>query len=161
MQTKLMLRLLAVLNVFLAGWLVYAIQDRVGRTSPPLMEETSTTTVAATSSPPTAPETLSGPATDNLPLPAPPFSEIYSRDLKRFVANLRAVGCPETTIKDILMAEINGRHRFEENAMRPKPADHLPAGWSPHTSERKLLERRQLAVAFTSRKAALLREALG
>src|SRR5262245_20326351 len=53
-------------------------------------------------------------------LPETPFAAIYSVDAKQFVANLRAIGCPEETVKDILTAEINRRYAPQENALRPK-----------------------------------------
>jgi len=42
----------------------------------------------------------------NAPVPATPFKRIYSSDPKQFVANLRAIRCPEETIKDIMVAEV-------------------------------------------------------
>lgn len=102
-------------------------------------------------------------ATKSRPAPAPktPFAAIYSSNPKQFVANLRAIGCPEETIKDILIAEINRGYAAQENALRPTPADHVPWNWSPKTSEGKIIARRQEAAAIAREKAATLREALG
>lgn len=95
------------------------------------------------------------------PRPETPFAAVYSTDNKQFVANLRAIGCPEETIKDILLAEINRRFAPQENALRPKPADHVPYGWSAKTSEGKLIARRQEAAAIAREKRSSLRNALG
>src|SRR5688572_16876610 len=40
---------------------------------------------------------------------AAPFhwSEIESTDFKQYMANLRAMGCPEETIRDLIIAEVN------------------------------------------------------
>jgi hypothetical protein len=90
-----------------------------------------------------------------------PFHQMYSPDVRQFAANLRAAGCPEETVRDIIVAEVNKRYRAQEEALRPQPADHVPAGWSPATSERRLVERRRQAGLLAARKAAMLREALG
>jgi hypothetical protein len=90
-----------------------------------------------------------------------PFAQVYSSDLKGFTANLRAIGCPEATVKDILTAEVHRRFKTQEDALRPKPADHVPTGWSPRTAEPKLVERRQQASALARAQAEMLREALG
>lgn len=93
--------------------------------------------------------------------PETPFAAIYSADSRQFVQNLRAIGCPEQTVKDILTAEIDRRHAPQEEALRPKPADHVPFGWSAKTSEGKLISRRQEAAAIAREKRAELRAALG
>ena len=95
---------------------------------------------------------------------APPdtvFSKIYSYNIKQFVANLRAVKCPEETVKDIIVAEVSGRFRTREENLRPTPVDHLPIGWSSQVSESKLIERRQEALALVRDKTAMLHDALG
>jgi hypothetical protein len=94
-------------------------------------------------------------------VPATPFLGVYSSTLFDFANNLRRVGCPEQTVKDILMAEVNRRYHKSEEALRPKPADHVPFMWSPKTSEAKLLERRREAASIAREKESLLRNALG
>lgn len=95
------------------------------------------------------------------PPPKTPYAAIYSSNPKQFVTNLRAIGCPEETIKDILVTEISRYYTAQEKALRPTPADHVPYGWSPKTSEGKIIARRQEAAAIAREKAASLREALG
>jgi len=99
--------------------------------------------------------------TSNAAAPRTPFAAIYSSDPKRFVDNLRRVGCPEETIRDIMVAEVSRKYRAQEEALLPTPADHVPWGWSPRTSERKLLERRQQAAAIAREKEAFFHTALG
>jgi hypothetical protein len=94
-------------------------------------------------------------------VPETPFAAIYSRDPKQFAANLRAIGCPEETVKDILIAEVNRGYAAEEKTLRPTPADHVPFGWSAKTTEGKILERRQRSAAVAREKQATLRNALG
>jgi hypothetical protein len=100
-------------------------------------------------------------ATPSLAGPYTPFESVYSARAGTFVANLRHVGCPEETIKDILLAEMNRRYRNEEERLRPKPADHVPWGWSSQTVEAKLLERRHQAALIAREKETILRDALG
>jgi hypothetical protein len=110
----------------------------------------------------TADTSKSAPLKDSNPsVPPTPFAAIYSGDPKQLADSLRRVGCPEETIKDILVAEVSRKYRTQEEALRPTPADHVPWGWSAKTSEGKLIERRQQAAAIAREKEALLRAALG
>ncbi len=93
--------------------------------------------------------------------PSTAFESVYSARPATFVANLRRVGCPEETIKDILVAEMKRRYKAQEETLRPKPADHVPWGWSSRTAEAKLLERRHQAAAIAREKESILRDALG
>lgn len=104
---------------------------------------------------PTASATRAAPARPS------PFAAVYSADYKTFATNLRVIRCPEETLRDILTAEVHRRFQAQEEALRPTPADHVPFGWSARTTEPKLLERRQGAMALAREQAALLREALG
>jgi hypothetical protein len=103
------------------------------------------------------------PTVRNSPKPAPrsPFEAVYSSDPKQLANNLRKVGCPEETVKDLLVAEINRRFKSDEEALRPKPEDHVPWGWSSRTSEGKLIDRRERAAAITRDKEEALRHSLG
>jgi hypothetical protein len=89
------------------------------------------------------------------------FTEMYSEDSASFAANLRANGCPEETVKDILVAEVNRRYRTIDQILRPKPADQVPYGWPSYTSERELLRRKRQSAAIARDKRAFLRESLG
>jgi hypothetical protein len=93
--------------------------------------------------------------------PETEFAAIYSNNPKQFVTNLRAIGCPEETIKDILVAEVSRRYAAQENALRPTPGDHVPFGWSSKTVEGKLIARRHDAAAIAREKSAGLRDSLG
>jgi len=93
--------------------------------------------------------------------PSTPFTKVYVNDPKRFAANLRAIGCPEQTVKDILEAEIHQRFHDREKALRPKPADHVPFMWSAGTAESRLTERRQQAAALARDESVLLSDAIG
>src|SRR5882724_5208161 len=81
------------------------------------------------------------PAKDGAARPGPqkssPWPLIFAADLKHFVANLRHVNCPEETVKDIVVAEINRRFAAREENLRPTPGDHVPLGWGGNLTELK------------------------
>jgi len=52
----------------------------------------------------------------NLPSPATPvksfdWQQVESPDYRQYIANLRAIGCPEKTIRDIIYADVNDLYR--------------------------------------------------
>jgi len=164
MKRKFILGLLVAANFVLAGLLAgrlanrhvpEAVNQRPDREAP--VSETPTDSQTATRSFST---TRHASVSSNI-VPSTPFAKMYSADAKAFASNLRGIGCPEETVKDILFAEISRRYRAQEEALRPKPADHVPYTWSANPSERKLFQRRQQAAALAREKAAALREALG
>jgi len=164
MRRSIVIGLLVVLNTVLVGLLVSGMKRRslgkpagpsVGMESAPLSESSD----LRSSTQPA--RTARRAAPPNTPLPSTPFAAVYSPDPNRFAANLRGIRCPEETVKDIIAAEVNLRYHAQEEALRPKPADHVPWGWSSRTSEGRLLERRQQAASLALEKEALLRESLG
>src|SRR5690242_13687140 len=46
---------------------------------------------------------------------------VESEDYKKYIANLRSIGCPEETIRDIITADVN--KLFESRAKEIKPAN--------------------------------------
>src|SRR5499427_7697945 len=59
---------------------------------------------------PEAPESVSGVVRTNVVVRRQFFSwrEVESADYPTYVANLREIGCPEQTIRDIIIADVNG-----------------------------------------------------
>jgi len=160
---RFILGLLVVTNLVLAGLLALRLASRQpqevavqGTYSQPSVSEAATD--QPTARPASTPRRAS--ASSNS-VPTTPFTKMYSQDATAFAGNLRGIGCPEETVKDILVAEINRRYRAREEALRPKPADHVPFTWSANPSERKLMERRQQAAAIAREKRVLIREAFG
>jgi len=154
------LGILVVLNLVLAGRLLIrsrdpGLQEQVGVSPVVVVPSTQHVSNASAVS---APERKSP---FNTPVPTTPFKRIYSSDPKQFVASLRAIRCPEETIKDIMVAEVKSRFGLREEALRPKPGDHVPYGWPANTSEAKILKRRQEAAALAQEKASMLRDSLG
>src|SRR5262245_47105451 len=48
------------------------------------------------------------------------WNDIQSADLKQFIARLRGVGCPEETIQDITLAEVNRRFAARTRQVWPE-----------------------------------------
>lgn len=51
------------------------------------------------------------------------WRSLESDDYATYVANLRAAGCPEETIRDILLADVNKLYAQRRRALAPKPRD--------------------------------------
>ena len=92
--------------------------------------------------------------------PAPPFlwSQVESADYRQYIANLRAVGCPEGIIRDIIVADVN-------QALAPRFA----AIWKPQayqywrksSNNQPSEEQEKQHTALARDKTALLQELLG
>lgn len=95
-------------------------------------------------------------------LPAAPakfrWASLISRDMRVYAANLRAVGCPEETIKEIILAEVGRRYGPMEAELKVRPDDVAPwekaALYDRRSAESKL---RQLL----EEKRALIKELTG
>ena len=87
------------------------------------------------------------------------WNQVESEDYRKYIANLRAIGCPEQTIRDIIVADVNKLFESREKALAgPKPATEFWKRPQPHAmGEEKLKQRFQLA----KEKRALLKELLG
>ena len=85
---------------------------------------------------------------------------LESADFKRYIDNLRSVGCPEQTIQDIIIAEVNKLYAGKEAALRLRP-EHLKPwevfGASPYAEMDRERKFRQLM----REKRTLLRDLLG
>jgi hypothetical protein len=157
---------LVVANIVLAGWLLAGAKSRFSfeqstRNSTIPTENGASTSLATNeliNSDPTISRLKNSRGGTIVPLTA--FATVYSSDPNQFAANLRAIHCPEETIKDILTAEVHRWYQAQEDALRPTPADHVPFAWSARTAEPKLLERRQKASAVAREESALLHNAL-
>jgi hypothetical protein len=54
------------------------------------------------------------------------WSALASPDLKKYAANLRRVGCPEDTIQEIMVAEVNRLYSARERGLKVRPDDVAP-----------------------------------
>ena len=92
---------------------------------------------------------------------APSFSwpQIESEDYHQYIANLRSIGCPEQTIRDIVIADINKLYASRESPLKlkPKPTPDNPNGETPEQT----LERLRQLRAVQQEKRWALKELLG
>src|SRR5688572_5988940 len=84
---------------------------------------------------------------------------LESDDFKRYIENLRSVGCPEQTIQDIIIAEVNKLYAGKEAALRLRP-EHLKP-WELMGSTYANMERERKFRQLMREKRALLKELLG
>ena len=83
------------------------------------------------------------------------YRELLSTDLRRYVAQLRGVECPETTVQDIILAEVDRRYRSREAALglhrqHQMPWEPMPVGggrnWAKWNQLRELRQEKQALV---------------
>ena len=92
---------------------------------------------------PPAPAALAAPAEPALPPvpnPAPPFHwrQVESPDYRAYIANLRRIGCPESTIRDIISADVANLYARRQAAV----ARELRGAVRPDRPTWEALERR-------------------
>lgn len=87
------------------------------------------------------------------------WGQLESDDYRKYVANLRAIGCPESTIRDIIVADVNKLFEAREKALLgPAPKfEYWKRQPANVISEDKLKERLQLV----KEKRGVLKELLG
>ena len=85
---------------------------------------------------------------------------IAARDYKLYISNLRALGCPELTIQDIIIAAVNRDFAPRESALKARPQD-LPFWESQLPPSDKAWAQRQQLRELLRQKRALLEELLG
>ena len=108
-----------------------------------------------------APETLnvapSLSATNGASSPVVPWRLITSADYRQYIANLRAVGCPDWLVRDIVVADIEDLY---QQKARTDPVDFAP--WQGIDQRRKLLRNRSAKLyALRQEKRALVKSLLG
>src|SRR5215207_3202040 len=90
------------------------------------------------------------------------WRNVESEDYKKYIANLRAIGCPEETIRDIIVADVNKLFEARKKEMSGSSTNKFQY-WKTGNfftdmfNEEKLQKTRQLA----KEKQALLKELLG
>jgi hypothetical protein len=85
---------------------------------------------------------------------------LESSEFPQYIANLRAVGCPEQTIQDIIIAEVNKLYAGKEAALRLRP-EHLKPWEVFAVSTRATVERERKLRQLQREKRNLLKELLG
>jgi hypothetical protein len=108
--------------------------------------------------PPETSETVPAlPATNGTPAPVVPWRLIASADYRQYMANLRAVGCPEWLIRDIIVADIDDLY---EQKSRMDPVYFEP--WQGADLRHKTARSRSAKLsALQQEKRALVKSLLG
>src|SRR5204863_6597430 len=91
------------------------------------------------------------------------WQQVESRDYKAYIANLRAIGCPEETIRDIIVADVTKLYAQKRRAIYPEMG--TDEYWKKDPSWRSVTsaesERQKAARALEKEKRELLKELLG
>ncbi len=152
MKPKLLLILSVVMNVALAIVLGVCLKRTANSSSAPTSHASPDSTEQAISSP-----ALSN--NSNCPAPTSAFDwrSIESSDYRQYVANLHAIDCPEHTIRDIIVADIDQLYATKS---RFTPA--VPPPWQ-NADRRRVGERDNAArvSALRAEKRAFVKELIG
>jgi hypothetical protein len=149
---KLQTLLLAFLSVGLVSAIAYIQRPvKMSAVSMPVVESVSNTTAGHL--PATTP--ASGPKAGRVQMPFS-WRELESDDYHKYIANLRAFGCPEQTIRDIVMADVNKLYAAREEPLKKPPQT---AG-AQETPEQRLERLKQLR-SVQEEKRWTIKELLG
>src|SRR5262249_16568568 len=127
------------------------------RPSPPHAPQPNTESPAPQATHP-APPTENPSASTTSPLPSFSWRELESADYHKFIANLRAIGCPEQTIRDVILAEVNKQFAPREKPLKTGPK--ATKGNPGETAEQRVERLRQLR-ALQLEKRSLVKDLLG
>jgi hypothetical protein len=132
-----------------------AYVQRPGRSVTSLVSETSPLKNAGAPAPSLS---VAGPP---VPTNAPPFSwrQLESEDYHQYIANLRAFGCPEQTLRDIVIADITKLYAAREDPLKAKPKS-ADVKTPAETPEQRLERLRQLRTVQQEKRWAI-KELLG
>ena len=86
------------------------------------------------------------------------WSQIESSDYRQYIANLRAVGCPEEIIRDIILADLNQAYAARAAAIwKPMQRDY----WQKRGKNEPTSEQQKKLDALSHEKAEICREFFG
>jgi hypothetical protein len=109
---KTTLRISLILNLALLGGLIFPLTDRRNPAAVPAP-------IVSEDRPPTQTvEDSSPPKTSNAePVPFRWSQLLSAKDYQRYIANLRAIGCPEATIEDIIRGDTDRAYSWERSQL--------------------------------------------
>lgn len=94
------------------------------------------------------------------------WSEVEAADYKDYIAKLRGIKCPEATIRDIIIADVDKLYEPRMMALREQPTYQPDKYWisdmygRPSSAKRDPVKAEQMK-ALTEEKAALIKDLLG
>src|ERR1051325_5293176 len=89
------------------------------------------------------------------------WASVESADYKQYIANLRAIGTPEETIRDIIIADVSKLYASKIAALRPSPADFKFWKTNDREARNAERERRRKERDLQEVKGELIQELLG
>jgi hypothetical protein len=158
---KLLLTMTLALNFALAGWIGLQLsRPRAGMPMPESPAAESKTTPRRFTR--THTETDLRVLTNNV-VEKFRWHQIESIDYKSYIQNLRVIGCPEETIRDIIIADVDKLYAPRLAAFRPAPEEYQfwKTGNNPGSSYNQTAEQRKQSRDIYQEKQALLKELLG
>ena len=163
MNSKPILVVSLVLNVALLGATGYfAKKSCCSSTAPAATTETKIATIATTTGGIKSAASSSTTVITNRIVQTIDWRSVESEDYRKYIANLRSIGCPEETIRDIITADVNKLYesKRKELAGPKKKFEFWKTSGNPFAAmmDSDKLEKQQ---ALDKEKRALLRELLG
>jgi hypothetical protein len=157
MNTRVLLVLSLCLNIALGGYIVFKRQSKSEPAQREAVARPADTTPAKARATDEKTVTITVPSGGALD-----WRIVESEDYKKYIANLRAIGCPEETIRDIIIADVNKlfeARKKEITGSSTNKFQYWKTGnfFADMFNEEKLQKHRELA----KEKQALLKELLG
>ncbi|HMP83266.1 MAG TPA: hypothetical protein PKA41_11250 [Verrucomicrobiota bacterium] len=158
MKAKGLLVVSLLLNAVLAAAVLYFATKRPPAAISPVPAP-ETITPATTPSPKSKPATLLTAVTNQSE--AFDWRQVESEDYRKYIANLRSIGCPEETIRDIIIADVN--KLFEQRRRELTAGANTFQFWKSGNFFEDMIspERIEQTQALNKEKRALLMELLG
>ena len=89
------------------------------------------------------------------------WGSVESQDYREYIANLRAIGCPEETVRDIIIADINKLFASRVAGLYPSPKDYKFWRVENRAVRQEERDREQKRRELDREKRALIKELLG
>lgn len=89
------------------------------------------------------------------------WGNVESEDYRQYIENLRAIGCPEETIRDIIIADVNKLFASRIAALYPTPQEYRFWRVEDQAARKEEREREQKRRALEKEKHDLIKELLG
>jgi hypothetical protein len=157
MNSKTTVTFLIITNLVLLGAVGYLAKNRTPHPSSANAGESAETNQAAHAA---APHKVIEVTTTNAPGQKFDWRSVESSDYKEYIANLRAIGCPEETIRDIIQADVNKLFESRKKGLKSaKKFEYWKTGnmFSGIMDEERVKQNQEMA----KEKKTLLKELLG
>lgn len=154
MKLRLILIISVCVNLALAG--AYFVSKRSTTVAPPAAAEAVPAKAAARSE--RERRAQAAPAGDTNDFH---WASVESDDYREYIANLREIGCPEETVRDIIIADVNKLYGGRIAALYPSPRDFKFWQTEDRSNRAQERERDRKRRELQDEKRALIKELLG